>query len=501
MENIQSRIVKVYEEIRINEKGKGHGFKIYQTIHQVIKNLILCKSLPAETLLPPTRILAAGLGVSRSSVIKAYEMLTMDGLLESTQGSGHRVKNQLSPNLSTKPTVLDPSRYPAISETGRSFQKNDRILDDFGSSRLAFRPGVPPLDIFPVNQWKNLTNNYWQFVKTSSLDYSPSSGTAQLKKTLANYLNLSRNIQCDPRQIIIVSGSLQSLYLIGSILLDPGDCMTLENPTFPNVISIFKGLRANIQTAGIDSNGIQIQDLVKPEHLQSKIIHTVPSCHYPTGVRMSLERRHELLEWASRNKTIIIENDYEHDVNNHKDFLPSLFSLDQEQRTVFLGTFNRLLHPSIRLGYMVVPFYLLNSVETLLRHSHRFVTSSIQVVLSQFIEKNLLYRHIDHVIEVAEERKKIFTEVFDDSFREYLKIENSKTRSLHILAKLVPELNDRNVVDYMAKNNIIAHPYSKCFVNGKAEQGLIFGYSSVTPPIIRQKITEMKRLFQNGFNL
>jgi len=328
------------------------------------------------------------------------------------------------------------------------------------------------------------------------LTYSGSSGTDQLKKTLASYLNFSRNIKCDPRQIIIVSGSLQSLYIIGNVLLNPGDYMTFENPTFPNVISIFKGLRSNIQTVSIDQEGLKVSELTQPGHIQSKLIHTVPSCHYPTGVRMSLNRRLELLKWANEHKTIIIENDYEHEVNNYKDFIPSLFSLDTEQRTIFFGTFNRLLHPSIRVGYMVVPFYLLDAVEALLNHSHRFVPSSIQVVLSQFIEKNYLYNHVKNVIEIAEERKKLFCDTFEESFGESLLLRPSPIRSLHVLAEVSPGLKDKDMVKYFAKHNIVAHTYSKCFVTENPPQGLILGYTPVRSPIIKQKIGQMEKLYK-----
>ena len=213
---------------------------------------------------------------------------------------------------------------------------------------------------------------------------------------------------------------------------------------------------------------------------------------------MSLNRRLELLKWANENSTIIIENDYEHEVNNYKDFIPSLYGLDTQQRVIFLGTFNRLLHPSIRVGYMVVPFYLLDAVEALLKHSHRFVPSSIQVVLSQFIERNYLYNHVKNVIEIAEERKNLFCETFENSFGDSVLLEKSDIRSLHVFAKLHEGLKDTELVNHFAKHNIIAHPYSKCFVSENPTQGLILGYTPVRTQIIKQKILQMEKLYK-GF--
>ncbi len=499
MEDILTRISQIYSEMNMKKKSKGESIALYQQIHRLIKDAILNNDIPENSLLPSTRQLATTLKVSRSTIIKAYELLLIENLIEATTGSGHKVKSVFSETQPSKNHDFSRFGYPELSETGKSFQKNVSLINSTDDKDIAFRPGLPPLDIFPVNQWKNLSNLYWRHIKSSALTYSGSSGTDQLKKTLANYLNLSRNIKCDPRQIIIISGSLQSLYIIGNVLINPGDFMTFENPTFPNVISIFKGLRSNIQTVSVDQEGLKVSELTQPGHIRSKVIHTVPSCHYPTGVRMSLNRRLELLKWANEHKTMIIENDYEHEVNNYKDFIPSLFSLDTEQRTVFLGTFNRLLHPSIRVGYMVVPYYLLDAVEALLNHSHRFVPSSIQVVLSQFIEKNYLYNYVKNVIEIAEERKKLFCDTFEESFGDALLLRPSPIRSLHVLAEVSPDLKDKDLVKHFAKHNIVAHAYSKCFVTENPPQGLILGYTPVRSPIIKQKIGQMERLYK-GFS-
>jgi GntR family transcriptional regulator/MocR family aminotransferase len=496
METVLSRISCQFEERNLRHGSRKDSQSLYQRIYTLIKEAILNNDIPEATILPSTRIMANELRVSRSTIIKAYELLTMEGYADSLVGSGHRVKGVIADKVPTNRENHNKFVYPDLSETGKSFLKNITIINSTDDIRIAFRPGLPPLDIFPVNQWKNLSNLYWRHIKSSALSYSGSSGTEQLKKTLANYLNFSRNIKCDPRQIIIVSGSVQSLFLIGNVVLNPGDSICMENPTFPNVHSIFKGLRASIQPVGIDEEGLKVSDMKEQGHFRSKLVHTVPSSHYPTGIRMSLSRRLELLEWANNHKTLIIENDYEHEVNNFNDFVPSLFSLDKEQRTIFLGTFNRLLYPSIRVGYMVLPFYLLDPVEAFLSHSHRFVPLSIQVVLSQFIEKNYLYHHVRKVIETAEERKKIFSDTFEECFGESILLNISQTRSLHILAEIEKGIKDTDVVAHFAKNNIIAHTYSNCFVGEAKKQGLILGYTPVRALTMKQKVYQMEKLYR-----
>ncbi len=470
---------------------------LYFLLYEAIKGSILNADLPAEIQLSPSRILAEELSVSRSTVLKAYELLSLEGYITSLVGSGYKVKAINASLADERPSVNPDIQYPELSLMGKSFMQNVGQLNTTDDKSIAFRPGLPPLDIFPVNQWKNLANSYWRYIKSSALSYSPSSGNEQLKKSLATYLNLSRGIKCESSQIIIVSGSLQSLYIMGSVLMNPGDTILVENPTFPNVKSIFSSLRANMIGVGVDQEGIRLEEMESQAHKKAKLMHVTPSNHYPKGIRMSLKRRHELLEWAQKNNSFIIENDYEHEVNNFSDALPSLFSMDKNQRTVFLGTFNRLLHPSIRIGYMVVPPYLLEAVESLLKHSHRFVAPSIQVVLNQFIEKKYIYSHIKKVVEVAEARKKVFVDEYEALLGNKMPLQMTGVKSLHLLASIPRGNQDQALCNQLAKKHLLAHAYSKCFIGESKEQGLIFGYSSVRTPVVRRKVQRMAEILKS----
>lgn len=472
------------------------GISKYVQMANYIKGKIIQKDFPANHLLPPTRLLAKVLSVSRSTVVNAYEQLLLEGYIEAKQGSGYTIVDRDS-SFPLQKKMEDTSGYPELSRRGKLFSKNVTLIHSTSEKFVAFRPGLPPLDVFPVNQWKKLSNLYWRHIKYSSLSFSDSSGIEVLKKNIANYLNLVRGIKCDHQQIIIVSGSLQSLYLIGNAILNPNDTIVMENPTFPNVQSIFRSLDAHIRPVSVDDDGINIKalELSKDEH--PKLIHLTPSNQYPTGVQMSIERKKEVLAWANQHKSIIIENDYDHEISNWKIKSESIFSLDQQQRTVFLGTFNRLLHQSVRLGYMVVPHFLLDVVKALQKHSHRFVSPSNQLVMSQFIEKKYVFSHIKNVIEVAEERKKIFIDNFEKYMHPSIRIKKSQVRSLHVLTE-IPEdgVSDKRITEELYQLNITAHQYSKCFVDD-SKQGLIFGYSCVKRPLIIKKIQETARVF-NG---
>lgn len=475
------------------EVGKQKTNKYIQ-LYKAIKNCILSNELPNNWALPSTRYLAESLKISRTTVIKSYELLLLEKLIISKLGSGYKVnfEPKTAALKSKEKQQFDAAHYPKLSKKGASFLKNISLINRNASASIAFRPGLPPLDIFPVNQWKNLLNTYWRHVKSSKLSYARSTGIDPLKKSICDYLNVNRNIKCNYRQIIIVSGSLQSLYLISSILIDTGDDVFIEDPAFPNVHSIFKSTQANLHPVSIDEEGINVTEMDSLSLLAPKLVHVTPSNQYPLGVKMSLRRRKQLLKWATKTKSLIIENDYENEVANHFNKIPTIFSLDKEDRTIYMGTFNRLLHPSIRLGYMVIPEYLIAPVEALQEHSHRFVAPSIQVVMNQFIERNYLYQHIKNIIEVAQERQALFLSEFKNSST--LFFEKKNFDSLHLVGQFyekVTENQELQIIQKLKEAHITSHSLSKCFIGDKKKQGLILGYSSVRSREIERKVKKM----------
>lgn len=487
MDLLLDRIVSAF-----SLKKKRTSAKLYFILYEAIKEGITNQDIPVGVSLPATRLVAKALHLSRSTAVKAYELLVLEGFVAAKTGSGYTVLDQKPTPRTTTDRIDNSFGYPELSERGKAFLNNITLINSIEDKSIAFRPGLPPLDIFPVNQWKSLTNLYWRYIKSSALSYSPSSGLDQLKMNIANYLNLSRGLKCDYQQIIIVSGTVQSMYMIGNVLLNSGDMVLMENPTFPNVHSIFKGMNALVKGIDVDESGLKTSLLQSAEYGQAKLLHVTPSNHYPTGHVMSMERRQEVLAWANANNAIIMENDYEHEISNKEHSLPALFSLDQQQRTIFMSTFNRLMHPSIRLGYMVVPYYLLDAVEALQLHSHRFVPPSVQIVMNQFIEKKYLYNHVKQVVEAAQERKQVFIDQFEQRFGQLMSIAKSQSNNLFLMADIKGEVKDKKLVDQLMAHNIVAHPLSKCYVGEPQKQGLILGYSSVRVPVIKRKLEQMQ---------
>lgn len=487
----------------INHILINSGFKleslndtIYLNLYEALKNAILSETLDSKIKLPPSRVLAKDLKISRSTVLKAYDLLVLEKYVTSVKGSGYFI-NSITDKKNHKNLhiPIERAKYPKLSKKGIAFQKNIHLINDTQSnSEIAFKPGLPPLDIFPISQWKNLSNSYWGGIKSSELSYSKSIGLQSLRENIANYLKIYRNITCHASQIIITTGSLHSLYLIGNALIDKKDKVLMEHITYPHAYRLFSSLQAKITQVDLNNSETPIGNL---KNNLAKLIYTIPSNQNFLGNKLSMSKRVQLLEWASANGALIIEDDYEHEFSNWNKPIDSIYSLDKQDRVIYLGTFNKLLHPSIRLGYMIVPNYFQNTILNIIEQSNRFVSAELQKVMSMFIEKDYLNKHIRNVVAVAQERKELFTENFISNFGDEIVLDSSST-GLNILGKFKdPNINDQMVSDYLRQKGLITNPLSKYYVSTPAENGLVMGYSCVNNKLIKESLSKMKTEFNN----
>ena len=493
--SIEYVVELVMPDILEHKQNSIKGRLLYTVLFQSLKEAIVSKNLPNLWPLPGTRSLSEALDISRSTVIKAYEMLEMEQFITVRPGSGYRVSDLERLHV-TKNHAIDPipERMHLISGRGKQYLNSFRFVQQSSGAGLAFRPGIPPVDIFPIGRWKNLLNNYWRYVKSSTLNYTHTSGDQPLKEKIRDFLRISRGISCTTEQIIIVSGSVQSIYLLAHTFLDPGDTVLLENPTFPNVMGIFMGSGAHIEGISCDDDGIDTALLpIKGKNPTPKLVHVTSGCQYPLGMPLSLSRRKELINWAHENDSLIIENDYEHEIPDRSRLLPPLYNLDPNGRTIYLGTFNRLLYPSIRLGFMVCPPELAHAVEAIQAHSHRFVSPYLQEVMRQFIDKNYLYYHLRNLSDEAPLREMLFRKLFPFSPEIGYFGTNQPAHGLHLTFHL-RGAGDRlsvesELIKKLSKVGITSHSLSRCYLPGsKPKGGLILGYSAVPPVIMREKL-------------
>jgi GntR family transcriptional regulator / MocR family aminotransferase len=460
-----STITRAFGNCTENGLAKNQKFSVFL---QVLVELIDSGMLPEDSNLPPTRTLSQAIGLSRATVAKAYEHLLFLGKVQSRQGSRVWVAPISFRSAETR-TATAKTEEPQLSDLGRAFLAQSPEVRSTESSVHPLQPGVPPLDLFPVNQWRSLTNDYWRNVRISGLTYSSTAGQQVLKQTLSQLLFSERGIRCEPDQIAVVSGSVQSLFLVGSLLLNPGDSVALENPTFPNVQRIFSGLRAQ-----------KIELKSEPGHAlgTARLAHVATSEAYPVGPALSIERRAELADQLAAQGGYLIENDYEHSVGQPSS--NSLLAQDQyRSNIIYLSTFNRVLHPSIRIGFMVLPHELVRPMHALMGQSHRFVSTSAQTVLHEFIQAGHWQQHAKHLQRAITARKAALHEAVRLHFPSDWVLQ-SADRAQH--ACLIPpsgtSIPDRLRARFI-QQGVHPHFLEDHYWTGSPQCGLVLGTGSV----------------------
>lgn len=368
-----------------------------------LRSRIRAGKLPAASRLPASRELAQLLGVSRSTVLSAYEQLYSEGHLTATVGDGTYVAAQIPAQVAA---AALPDAAACVDEFDSRTAARLRALGDAparpGPPR-AFRAGVPAMDGFPFDTWARLHARYWRRAPAEQLGYADAAGDPALRARIAEYLSGARGLYCRPDQVLVTAGAQQAIALCAQMLLNPGDVAAVENPGYPRAAAAIALTGARLHGVDMDAQGMLTDTL--PTGRRYRLAYVTPSNHYPTGVTLSLPRRLALLDWAQRGRRWIIEDDYDGEYRYRGVPLPPLASLDENGRTIYVGTLSKMLFPGLRLGYMVVPPSLAAPLAALRNHLDRHCSTSEQAVLAEFFAEGHFQRHVRRMRRAARSRR------------------------------------------------------------------------------------------------
>lgn len=379
---------------------RDNAAPLYRQLYAQVKAAILRGTLAGGMRLPPTRALAALLNISRQTVLNAYDQLMAEGYLEGAVGKGTFVSSQLplSPRSASPRGLMRP-----LSARGAAYAQAMQNVAFHRSALRAFRASMPGLDLFPFDVWSRLEGRRWRR-PDHHMGYGDPAGFMPLRELLCVYLRTSRGVNCTPEQVIITSGSQQGLYLLSALLLAPGDKVWVESPGYQGASAPLFALGAQVCTLPVTQQGMDVA-YGMAHYPDAKMVLSTPSHQLPLGVTMTLQRRLELLRWASANKAWIIEDDYDSEYRYTGPPLASLQSLDSAGCTAYVGTLSKVLFPGLRLGYIVAPPAL---VEPLVRAKavldrHNAIVP--QMVLADFMAEGHFGRHIKRTREAYGERR------------------------------------------------------------------------------------------------
>ncbi len=467
------------------------GTPAYLWLCDVIRSSILAGHLGPGTRLPATRHLAQEYGLSRGTVVAAFDQLRAEGYTTPRTGSGTFVCRTIPEQL---------LRAGRATET-REFGMRRRITSDFvrqigamsyfdAPSSRAFRANQPALDLFPTTLWAQVAARRLRKASAQDLLSCEAMGYRPLREAVADYLNTSRGVKCTSEQVAIVSGLQEAIYLAARMFLNPGDRVCMEDPGYQGAARVFGALGAKIIPVPVDEQGMKVPT---SRSKNIRLVYVTPAHQYPLGVTMTLARRMELLEWTRSNDAVILEDDYDSEYRYAGRPMPALQGLDVQGVVVFTGSFSKVMFPSLRLGYLVVPPDLVGHVAAIKSLTSRHAPVLEQAILSDFITAGHFARHIRRMREIYAGRLRALLEGAAQHLNELLEIPRLEG-GLQTVGWLNPGVNAQQVARAAALRNIEVVPLNEFFNAGRVRQGLQIGFAAVDVKEIQRGLVELNRV-------
>jgi GntR family transcriptional regulator/MocR family aminotransferase len=457
---------------------------LYRQLYFAIREAILAGRLPAGTRLPASRSLAADLGLSRNTVVSAYDQLHAEGYLDGRVGAGSYVNTVLPESFLYSDTAhrpagggVKPGSPPTLSARGAMLAG---LREAGGTPPRAFSPGLPELASFPFEDWARLLARRWRSPPRSFLVGGDPSGYRPLREALARYLGAARAVTCDADQVLIVSGAQQAVDLTARALLEPGDTVWMEEPGFGGTRGALIAAGAALVPVPVDDEGLSVAAgrNLAPD---ARMAFVSPSHQYPLGVTMTLRRRLELLDWARSADAFVLEDDYDSEYRYAGRPLAAMQGLDEDGRILYVGSFSKVMFPGLRIGYVVVPKPLVDgfrSIRTLL-DSHPSMIP--QAALADFIDDGYLTAHIRRMRALYAERQAALLDAIPPGLLDLSPHESG----MHLVGFLPDGCDDVALSRKAAEAGIVAPPLSAYYRGGAVRRGLLLGYAGVPEKEIR----------------
>jgi len=467
---------------------------LHRQIYNSFRAAILDGRLRPGQRIPSTRVFASEMGVSRFPVLNAYAQLLAEGYLQSRVGAGTMVSGSLPEQL-TLSGPMGVRSAPARSGRRLVSRHCSQLPRKENLPWMAlsgpFRVGQVAFDQFPLHTWSALIARHSRNADGESFRYGDLMGHKALRQAIANYLGTARAVRCEPEQVLIVNGSQQALEITTRVLLNPGDRVWIENPTYRLARDVFTLNGCRPEPIPVDNEGLDVPAGVR-KCRKARAAFVTPSHQFPLGVTMSASRRLQLVEWAHNSGAWIIEDDYDSEYRYESLPIPSLQGLDSNSRVVYIGTFSKVLFPSVRLGYIVVPPDLIDRFVTMRRVMDLGPPTFYQQVLADFIDEGHFARHIRRMrVHYGGLRQTLF-ENLTNNLGDVTEVVGDEA-GMHLTVVLQDKLRDEEIAWDGARQNLALWPLSRAYM-GQARQGLILGFGGITVREISPALRRLRNL-------
>ena len=447
---------------------------VFEQICQAIRKQAASGDLEEGTRLPPTRVFATELGVSRSTVVTAYEQLVAEGYLQSVQGSGYTACSigVVELNEPIQPPIMPaPETKPATARP--------------------FKAGQPDMRLFPHKQWAKAVSRVCRTNPENMLLGATVQGNAALRQAVADHVSEWRGIKAAPHQIFITAGAGDALEICIKTLTRSGATIGLENPGYLPLHSFVKDLGLTPTYLNIGPQGAGLPG----QNCKAKLVVLTPSHQYPLGGAMSPSRRLEFIQWAQAQSSWIIEDDYDSEFRYAGRPIPAMAGFDQLNRTIYVGSFSKIFSNSLRLGYLIVPEGLIEQFRATLARTGVKASYMPQQALAEFIETGEFYRHLRRMRRIYGERRKFLLDRLTHDFAQFGSFDD-RHAGMQVVFHLNKGISDKEVSQKAEALGLVIQPLSR-FANELSDlNGLLLGYCGFTEDELGVALQDLLRILE-----
>jgi 2-aminoadipate transaminase len=476
------------------------GKPLYAQIVDYVRQLIETDVLKPGVKLPATRELAVDLGVDRATIIAAYDELVAQGLTTAHVGQGTFVAAH-APRAEPRWKDSTNAESPAGEINWRQcFSRVARISADWrppdvsayraNGETISFAGGMPDSSLFPIAAFRQVMNEVLRTEGEALLQYNAANGYPPLRRFLADYL-VRKGIVVTDADILIVNGSQQGLDLVARTLLDPGDRVVVEGPSYPGALQIFRAYQAEVLTVPMGDDGIR-RDLLEGllHRFAPKSIYVMPTFQNPTGATVSLEGRRELLAMAAKAQVPIIEDDFHNELRYDGAPVLPLRGLDRKGLVIAVGTFSKILFPGLRVGWIIAPPEVMERLIVAKRVSDFHTSALIQAAIYHFCRRRLLDRHMERMrVEYRRRRDTLL-----EALSRYCPPDVTWTHpqgGFSLFLTLPPGLDTSSLLPEAASAGILYTPGTLFYADGGGRNQLRLSFSEVPAKQIAEGVKRL----------
>ena len=498
------RLVMSFEMVRLN---RASSEPLYEQLYRQIREELESGSFDSSaSRVPSSRVLAATLGISRPTVNQAFSKLLAEGYLQTRKRSGIFVADHLPATFLKAATSATTVRTEHSSRVARRVNRmtdlrSGRQLDVGigGPPSVTFVAGLPAVDEFPIAVWERLRAQVLAKKGAHLLRYASSRGEIELRKAIATYLCDFRGANCHPDQIVVVGGMQQAMLACALALINDGEVAWIEDPGFYQARNVLAFIGAKLVPRPIDGEGLVIGKCSRQN--SPRLIFVTPSHQFPFGVTMSLKRRRALIEFADSRDAYILEDDYNSEFRFDGPPLPCLQGLDNAGRVIYAGTMSKILYPSLRLGFLVAPPKLVDTLVKVRAIMDQHSPAIDQATLARFITEGFFLSHVKRMRELYAQRRIFFIEQFQKWLGDYFHLDITPA-GLHFVAWLRRKEDFPLFMRAREQTGAWPRPLSFFCVKAQLDPAFVFGFAAWSQAQIEQGLAKLaaavKQLNQRG---